>query len=319
MTKNLNRLIITALVLCAGAIYAPAAFINLDYSARTAAMGSACVALADDASSIYANPAGLSNLRTWEILMSYSKPHVGVVDLSESYMAAAVPVKGLGSFGVSWYNFADPLYGESAYCFAYSYSALNSSFGINVKYLTKAYTSNEWTALNPYFTSLSKSALSAGVSMYTNVLNNISMGFFIDDINTPDLGVGGEEKLPVSLKAGLGYRGKDMIAGLEILSRSSQVKFLGGAEFTGFNLENFGVMSFRVGAGAGSDNFLQLTGGAGIKFNIPVLGIGTSFDYGFIFPLGSASGEMGTHRVSLTVTDFYKGLLKSKAEELGIR
>ena len=301
-----------ALITCTGY----SAFNNLDYSARTFGMGSASVAIFDDYSSIYACPAGLSALKTWQVGLSYSRLNLLTADIGESYIALAYPLKQYGTLGFGWYNMGDLVYSETIYTLAYSFSAMNSSVGVNIKFMTKAYTSNEWTTINSeYFTALSKSVLSFGFSISSQVLRDISIGFFIDDFNEPDIGISAEERLPVTLKGGLAYRMKDTVAGFEVVSRADVLKFQIGAESSGLKLGDFGMFSFRLGSGFGPNSYLNLTAGMGIRFNPGLAGLGMSFDYGFMFPFGFAGGNAGTHKASLTITEMYRDLMKNPQEE----
>jgi hypothetical protein len=209
----------------------------------------------------------------------------------------------------------DTVYSENVFTLAYAYKSLNSSFGVNMKYMMKGYTANEWTAANPYFTSTGKSVLSFGFSVCSQVLKDISFGFFVDDFNSPDIGIGAEEKLPVTLKGGIGYNMKDTVLGLEVVSRADVIRFQGGAEVTGLKAGDFGMLAFRLGTGFGSNNYLNITTGLGIRFNMPFANLGGSFDYGFMYPLGFADGNAGTHKASLTITEMYKDLMKHQEEE----
>ena len=307
---NKKALVVLAIQLAfAGGLYP--AFNGLDYSARSFGMGSAFIAVGEDICSIQACPAGLANLKSWQVGMTYSRLSMGVADIGENYIAAACSLKDYGAVGLSWYSMGDPVYSETVYTLAYAYAALNSSFGVDIKYMTKGFASNEWTTANTaYFTALSKSVLSFGFSVQSQILKDISVALFMDDFNSPDVGISSEERLPVTLKGGLAYRMKDSTVALQLVSRANIMRFQGGVEATGFNLGDFGLMSFRLGSGVGT-NYFNITGGLGVKFNIPGVGLGCSFDYGVMFPFNYAEGNVGTHKVSLTVTDMFRDIKKN--------
>ncbi|MFH1824848.1 MAG: hypothetical protein ABH873_06445 [Candidatus Firestonebacteria bacterium] len=291
------------------------AFNIMSPSARVLGMGNSFVAVADDVNSIYANPAGLGNLKSWEVLSSYSKLYWGISNLSESFICVGVPFKEYGSVGVGWYNFNESLYNETVFYLAYAYPIKDASFGINFKYLIRNYVSNEWVSINPYFTGLNKSNFSFGLSLFTSTIKDLSFGLFIDDINQPDVGIL-EERLPMVVRSGVRYNvGKYDLVTTEVFYRNNRVKVHLGVEDNSTKTGNFGILSFRIGGGAGSDNYMNFTVGLGYKFNIPYINIGGEFDYGFLFPLGFASGTAGTHKFSLTIRDVFKELSKTSTEE----
>ena len=297
-----------------------AAFNQLDYSARSLGMGNVFVSVADDSASLFANPSGIANMKSWEVQASYNKLVIGTGDdIGENYLGVVYPTKNYGSFGLSWYSFGDTAYSETIYQLAYSYSALNSCFGVNIKYLSNAFASNDWTNINPYFNALSKSVFSFGFSFYSRFFNDFAVGLFIDDFNSPDIGLSSEERLPVTLKGGVSYRQKDTVLAVELISRANLTKVQVGGEITGFRAGDIGLMSFRLGAGFGDGSYFNLFAGTGLKFNIPMIGAGCSFDYGFMLPTGFADGTAGTHKFTLTFTELYKLKEDKSNPEEGLR
>jgi hypothetical protein len=89
-------------VLAGLALPAQAHFEHLLLSARSAALGGAFVAVANDPSASIANPAGLSGLRALGLVATYQRPY-GVDGLDEGSLVAAVPVRGFG-LGASWFH-----------------------------------------------------------------------------------------------------------------------------------------------------------------------------------------------------------------------
>ncbi len=65
---------------------------------RTTGMGDAFVGIADDASAVYWNPAGLTNLKSREFFFS----HIDWIgDVNHEYISAVFPVSGLGTLALS--------------------------------------------------------------------------------------------------------------------------------------------------------------------------------------------------------------------------
>jgi len=297
------------------------AFNMINSSARALGMGNAFVAVADDINCLLDNPAGLVNLKSWEATFTATKIAWGVDNMGEGFIAGGVPLKGLGAVGAGYYNFSHPLYSENVFYFAFSMPVpllMKSSASISAKYLTKSYTANDWTnsALNPDFTALSKSNFSIGASMYTMVNKDFSLGLFVDDINSPDVGAFSVEALPITARLGLNYfMDKSTFITLEGYTRGRDNRVYFGGENSAFKTGNFGVVLIRVGGGAGNNGYLNLTAGLGYKFNIPYMGVGGQFDYGFQLPMNFVSGSSGNHMVSLTIREKYKELLNIGASK----
>lgn len=82
---------------------AGAYFERFSVSSRVDAMGGAFVSVADDASAVVVNPAGLSQLQAPAVISTISEPY-GMSDLREYFVAAALPSR-YGTVGVSWHHF----------------------------------------------------------------------------------------------------------------------------------------------------------------------------------------------------------------------
>jgi hypothetical protein len=77
-------------------------FENALLSARTASLGGAFVAVADDPSTAVDNAAGLAGIPTASFLFTYQRPY-GVDGLDEGFFAAAVPA-GPVALGAAWFH-----------------------------------------------------------------------------------------------------------------------------------------------------------------------------------------------------------------------
>ncbi len=108
MRKTLCRaLIIGILVLTLSLIsYAnspgttTASFLKIGVGARAAAMGEAFTALASDGTSLYWNPAGLTQLRTKEILATYNS---WFEEIGQGYLSLTFPTsRGVMGLGVNY-------------------------------------------------------------------------------------------------------------------------------------------------------------------------------------------------------------------------
>ena len=319
----MRKMIILAVLLFSSQVFG--AFNIINPVPRAMGMGNAFVAVADDVSAVFYNPAGLAGLKSWETTFSYSKLYVGISNLDESFIAAGMPLGGLGSVGVSWYKYYTGLYTEDVFSFAYAYkiSSIKTSLGVNVKYLVKGYTANEWTIGNPFFLTdsgadlLSVNALSYGVSLLSGYLiKNLTIGLFVDDINNPNVALKGEEILPKTIRGGAAYAiDKNIVVSTELFYRGGDYKLHLGGEIVGFKAGDAGILSFRAGGGFGTSNYLNATAGFGFRFNIPGLDLGSDINYGFLFPVGFAEGSSGTHKIALTIREGYKELKGKNVEQ----
>jgi len=102
MTKKIFIIINLFYNICVGqnnVATTSAAFLEIGAGARSLAMGGAYVSVADDAASLYWNPAGIVNLGTPQ-LQTYYAPWL--VDTQFYYGTSVVPMGGLGSLGFSY-------------------------------------------------------------------------------------------------------------------------------------------------------------------------------------------------------------------------
>ena len=129
-----------------------AKFLSIGIGARANAMGGAFTSVANDASSLYWNPAGAAELNDFEAMSTYTSLYKDL-DINLNYVAVILPAGEVGNFGASitTLDFGEmdvttELYPEgtgerfsaSSYAFALSYARnITSDFaaGITVKYI----------------------------------------------------------------------------------------------------------------------------------------------------------------------------------------
>jgi len=129
-----------------------AKFLSVGIGARANAMGGAFTSVANDASALYWNPAGVASLNDFEAMFTYTSLYKDL-DINVNYVAVVLPMGETGNFGVSVtaldfgeMNVTTELYPEgtgekfsaSSYAFGLSYARNitdDFSAGITVKYI----------------------------------------------------------------------------------------------------------------------------------------------------------------------------------------
>lgn len=177
-------------------------FTRLPISARALGMGKAFVAVADDYSACYYNPAGLVHLPSPQIGSMYTDVfRIGL--LSHSFLGFAEPDTGMGSGALSWSHLSANLEPEKWSCDLWSYSYANylsdknnlpsNSWGVNLKYISQ----------NTPYEDASGYSFDLG---YLGKKENSSWGICIKNIfSRVDWGTGHTDALPLSITAGVAF------------------------------------------------------------------------------------------------------------------
>ncbi len=75
--------------------------IDLQIGARPQGMGGAFVAMVDDVNAVYWNPAGLTQMKTFEAAFMHVAPF-SIGEASIDFSSFAIPTSQTGAFGISW-------------------------------------------------------------------------------------------------------------------------------------------------------------------------------------------------------------------------
>jgi len=278
-------------------------FDNLGYSARPVALGGAYIAIADDPSAVFYNPAGLPQLRSLSVSTMYSRLFPGVEDdnLNLFALSAAMPVSIIGTFGVGGTFFNTNLWKESMFIASYGRTIYAGfSIGGSVKVL-------QWSAAAPPGeSSLSYIGLSfdAGAHCVLNNIfegNDLRLGVVLRDITQPSIAKNGasDAKLPLKVDVGAAYISTtyNYLIAVSLSKEADDIKLRGGAELVGLSGEILGNPSaflLRVGGAGIINNKTQgeLNGGFGI--NLGSLNI----DYAYVYYF-EISNLGGSHKISL--------------------
>jgi len=165
-----------------------ATFLNIDVGARAVSMGGAFTTLANDASAVYWNPAGLARLDRAEAMFNHTE---WLADIRFNFAAIVIPLQQMGTFGasatfltmddmeVTTTEYPDgngEFFSAGSYAFALSYAnKLTDRFSIggSVKYVRE----------NIYHCSASGIALDVG-TLFETQFNGLMIGMSISNYGT---------------------------------------------------------------------------------------------------------------------------------------
>ncbi len=290
---------------------ASASFEDLAVGARAAGMAGAYIAAADDALSVYYNPAGLGRIRRPELSATYSRLFWGLDDnsnLGRQFVGYAHPLSGgdAGVLGVSYVRQGlSSLYTENTYGLSYGRVREKWNFGGTIKSLGKKFGSDAYSAsaVDDSGVSLgapdtiaagkSKSVVALDLGAQYNITSHYIVAAMLRNINQPNIGVSGSDKVPSSIA--LAVERWTRIAAVSFQMTESQYN---GRWEQGFALGGerwfFNGMGLRAGLGTGTRSAHRIAMGLGFRRE-PV-----QLDYAFDYPLGDLD-SFGSHLLTFTV------------------
>ena len=179
-------------------------------STRAAALGGAFVAIADDASAVVDNPAGLCGLPTLTLLATYQRPY-GVSGLDDGYLAVAMPVPGVNA-GASWFH--------RGLAGAFSEDLFTVAVGRDVKRTSEDASLSVGASIDVARVAADVEATDAatavafGAGVLLRPFAFIGLGYSIRNINQPDIDLvpgGGSTTLESTQAVGLAYYWQDRL------------------------------------------------------------------------------------------------------------
>ena len=300
-----------------------AAYEDVGVGARVSGLGQAYTAVADDAYSVYYNPAGLATLDRPEFGTTYSKLLTGLSDGSQpssSFLAYAHPIDGgrKGALGAGWNYFTvGGLYRESQLMASYGRGLFARTdpnryyVGGTVKYLTRSVggtpesangISNTGVAtgtVDPVLQNASKSNLDADLGFLWRVKPRWTVGLMIQHLIEPNVGFADSDKLGRNIKIGGAYKTPfSTLTGdvrLQSAPDGSTDKIVAVAAEKWLPTLLHGSFGIRGSLSTGSRDFRQMSFGLSYKISR------MQFDYGFALPIGGLTSTSGSHRLGLTL------------------
>ena len=275
---------------------------NTGASARSVGLGNTFVAIADDPSAIFANPAGVRQMKNFQVsYTNVSLLYSGVDggDLGQHIVSLVKPLGGRLGLGLALerIGFDDASENGAFVSLGIKFSK-SLSVGLNAKYLF-------WSAVLPAGDTANDSGGSVGIdigALWKTPFREATLGIMVKNLNKPNVASGtvpGESdagKIPMDLHVGLSRKAgpKSMIS-VEWVSR----------DFTGDNSVN----KLLIGGETKLSEVFMLRGGGSRFFDDDVdgdlnAGIGWKknklrVDYAHHIPLDLV-GSNGEHRFTFT-------------------
>ncbi|OIO02503.1 MAG: hypothetical protein AUJ51_06100 [Elusimicrobia bacterium CG1_02_56_21] len=323
--KEKTAALALAVLIALGPLPAFAAFEDLGFGARVPGMGDAFTGVADDISSVYYNPAGLSNLERPKMMASHALFYSGLSDgsnLGLSAAALAVPLSNgrNGTLGTAWQQFSlSGVYFEKTgqvswgYRFEKGTKYEKFSVGGTLKYLShgftrldETYNAVENTMLqlgntDPVLAGVNtKSAIDADLGALYRLNRRWTLGAAVMNAMQSDVAFSSsdKDKIPMKTRLGASYKSLWLILAADArLQRGPDgnldKEFIFAAEKTFPSLDK-GDIGVRGSLGAGDREFKQAT--LGLSYKIQKIQI----DYGFSLPIGTVKETSGNHKLALT-------------------
>lgn len=186
-----------------------AAFVDIGTGARPMGLGGAFTALADDASALYYNNAGIAFSEAIQ-LHGTRVSHLGGL-ASHNFIAGILPVGKIGAFGISTniLSESEEIYQEQAIKLSYATSFKGKfSTGISVKRLRTTYNQESKSITdNPYFATYQTSALSADLGVLILPLSGLRVGMVAENLIPTNISISesGEDNVPINFRFGVAY------------------------------------------------------------------------------------------------------------------
>lgn len=296
------------------------AFEDYGWGTRAVSLGGAYVAIADDSTGPFYNPSGIALMKRSEATFTYAGLHVGLDIESLSLMQTGVVMTPFefGYVGANWARFnVNGLYTEDTFILTYANQlnyfnnmiTPNISVGANVKLFRTKFNLYDDLSNDPVFQEGdSNTILGFDLGGMLNIerdnnLEDVRVGLSMMNINTPDIGMKDDDRIPFQMKAGIYYpfvvKGnvlQDIYVNQSAMALS--ITYIDRKDFTvhlGWENNFFkNLLSFRMGV-----NSNELGGGLGVKYGINNK-VDILFHYSFFYPL-KLKDTYGTHRSSLSV------------------
>jgi len=325
MKKNL-LIILTSVFIWA--IPLKASFEDLGFGARSFTLGVGFIALSDDVSAIFYNPAGIAQFKYNEAMLSFTRLYWGlgrnnpVDDENMLYLLSAGYIHKLNIFrlGIGYHRFGlVNYYNENTAIFSAgteikkiikSFKKINLSLGLNLKLFYKSFAKDIYTDVNPIFVNNGYDKKGFGIDIgLIYKLQNLSLGTSFKNIFSSDMGLQNEDKINMRIGLGTAYTfdGKSLIRNsnwLNKLTLLAGLKFDDNNFFYGIGIESWFLSKAQLGVRTsfqvGNREYYSIN--FGLSYNsFAIEKKIVRIDYGFNYPLSGISSTYGTHSITLNL------------------
>jgi len=293
-----------------------AGFRELGLTARSVGMGRAFVAVANDPTAIFYNPAGLVHSNSMGLSTTYGRLFPGINDggIHLANMAFVLPLGDVLTFGAAATNLNVPSYSENIFYGSVARRLpFNFALGFNLKILrwsAQGYYDPETTIRDSDF-SKTNFSFDTGIMYESPELNQTFLGKFIKsgkiqaglhvaDLLQPSIAENGSEdgKLPLTIDGGVAYLNKSLTIASSIQHRNEITSFRLGGEFEVLSVLSSNWTTVLMLRGGGSRMLSEHDGGeVDVGFGLYVRGI--AIDYAYLYPM-ELKDVGGSHRFTLS-------------------
>jgi long-subunit fatty acid transport protein len=268
-----------------------AQFLKLGAGARATALGDAFVGIADDATAVYWNPAGLNQIEKKSVSVmhaiwfeeifydwaSYIQPtKIGTFGVGVQYLSYG-KIKETDDTGLDIGNFKPS---DIAGTISYARKVSDIMLGVNVKYISSKITKTA-------------TAFAGDIGgLYKLMKDRLSVGLAVSNLGTKMKFVDEKDSLPMAVKLGGAYKIKDnWIASLDVTAPNDNALIIGGGTEYNYKLNEKITIAGRTGYNTKTKD---VGGLRGLTAGIGGTYLDYSLDYAFV-----PFGDLGdTHRVS---------------------
>jgi hypothetical protein len=269
------------------------AFLKIGVGARAAAMGEAYVAVAQDPTATYWNPAGIANTPDDEL---HATHHEWISDVRYEYLAAVHGLKGQAFGAHAALLHMGELQGrDAAGNFTESFHAYDFSAGATyARRLTEAIeVGATGKVLYSKIADNSATGFAGDLGLrYRTPLRGLTAAGTVTNLGTPMKFVDDDFTLPAAARVGVAYRTRRVLDGLLLAGDLRFPNDSAAKGHVGVEVWPHKMFALRGGAKLGYDEEVG-TVGFGIEYQA------WAFDYAFV-PFSDSSQLGDTHRISVS-------------------
>ncbi len=292
-----------------------AGFGEVGMAARPLSMGRAYVAIANDPTAIFFNPAGLTQLRSIALTTTYGRLFPGIDDdgIHLADAAVAIPFKEMLTFGAAVTSLNVSAYNENIFI---GTAAVRLPFNLSVGANVKLY---RWSATGYYdpdtgirdkdFSnttfSFDAGALYISPELGETFLGKfipsgkIQAGLYVSDLLQPSIAENGSDaaKIPRYIEGGIAYLNESFTLAASLQNGNERTKLRLGCEIKAISAFSADWTTTLLLRGGGAKVLSDFQGGE-IDAGFGLLVRGIAIDYAYLHPT-ELRDVGGSHRISL--------------------